>query len=77
MHYSESSTWPVRFEGQVVPTGEGSRLDTRMEISAKGLGRLLFPLFRRVMARQEKANMGHIKRVMEGGVPPRHGDDGR
>ncbi len=65
VHISESSMWWTRFEGRVVGTAGGSRLDTRMEIAARGAGRLAFPMFRRFMQRQERVNMTHIKRALE------------
>ncbi len=72
VHYSQSKTWRVRFEGRVLETAAGSRLLTRMEISPVGIGKLFMPVFRRFMARQERANMDHIRRAMEPGPRPRH-----
>lgn len=67
VHYSESKMWRVRFEGLVRETADGSRLLTRMEISPVGLGKLFTPVFRLFMARQERANMHHIRRALEAG----------
>lgn len=65
VHLSESSMWRVRFEGRVSETEAGSCLTARMEISANGLGKLVMPLFARMMARQEKANTRHIRRALD------------
>ena len=54
---------------RVLETADGSRLLTRMEISPVGFGRLFIPVFGRFMARQERANMAHIRRAMEAGGP--------
>jgi uncharacterized protein YndB with AHSA1/START domain len=65
VHVSESGMWRVVFEGRVLEIGSGSRLLTRMEITPKGVGRLLMPVFGRMMARQERANMRHIRRALD------------
>jgi hypothetical protein len=65
VHVSESGMWRVLFEGRVLEIGSGSRLLTRMEITPKGMGKLLMPLFGRMMARQERANTRHIRRALD------------
>ena len=65
VHLSESSLWRVWFEGRVSETTDGSRFTARMEISANGFGKLLMPLFGRMMARQERANTRHISKALE------------
>ena len=68
VHLSESSLWRVQFDGRVSETTAGSRFNARMEISANGIGKLFMPLFGRMMARQEQANMRHIKQALELGA---------
>lgn len=53
----------VGFEGQVTPADQGARLAVRMEVQPLKGTRVIFPLLRRVLQRQEKANMAYIEEV--------------
>ena len=55
----------------LTPDGSGTRLVSSFDARPKGLFRLVFPIFIRVMRRTERANMTHIKAHLERqGNPP-------
>ncbi len=62
-----SKSFTVDFSGTVTPTATGSRLDVRMEVIPHGPVRLLLPLIRWWMQRQELDNMRFIKGKLERG----------
>ncbi len=64
---TQSKSLTVDFSGTVTPTATGSRLDVRMALIPHGALRLLLPLIRRWMQRQERDNMRFIKGKLEGG----------
>ena len=55
-------TMTVRLE----PTPEGTRLRTDFDARPHGFLRLIFPILRRRLKADEKANLGHIRRALEG-----------
>ena len=62
-----SKSFTVDFSGTVTPTATGSRLDVRLEVIPHGPARLLLPLIRLWMQRQELDNMRFIKEQLEMG----------
>lgn len=65
VHVSDSKSWHVRFGGTVSEVPGGTRFVARMELSAHGAAKLLLPIFRRFMQRQEKLNMARVRAAME------------
>lgn len=57
----------VTFTGTVEPAKGGSRLTVRFDARPRGWFRLLFPAFLVMARRQEKANMIHLRQVLERG----------
>lgn len=55
----------VTFTGRLVEVLEGTRLDVEFEPKAHGWFRVIFPLFKIVLERDEQTNMGHIKTAVE------------
>jgi uncharacterized protein YndB with AHSA1/START domain len=55
----------VTFTGRVRPEADATRLDVTFEAEPHGWFRLVFPVFVRVMKRQERANMANLKRALE------------
>ena len=63
---SESALWGIRFEGRVTETVEGSRLDTKMEVVGRGVGRLLRPVFVWMLRREAPKSAARIRQTLEG-----------
>ena len=57
----------VSFTGAVEPVEGGSRLSVRFDARPRGWFRVLFPAFLVMARRQEKANMTHLRQVLERG----------
>ena len=54
----------VTFSCRLAPVPEGTRLDVVFAPTPHGWLRLVFPLFLVMLRRDEKANMGHLARVV-------------
>ncbi len=55
----------VTFTGTVEPTTAGSLLSVRFDARPRGWFQLAFPLFMLMTRRQKKANMTHLREVVE------------
>lgn len=55
----------VSFTGHVEPVPEGTLLRVEFHPTPHGWFRLIFPIFLILIRREEKANMGHIRRAVE------------
>ncbi|WP_020525005.1 SRPBCC family protein [Catelliglobosispora koreensis] len=68
-HWSYVNGGPVSvtFTGHLTPEGTGTRLAATFDAEPNGLlMRLIFPVFIRIMRRQERENMVNLKRTLEG-----------
>ena len=71
--YNRPHTWTYLNGGPVVvvltihlsPEGQGTRLEATFDATPKGMFRLVFPIFVRVMKRAERKNMTYIKTALE------------
>jgi len=71
--YDRPHTWTghnagaieVTFTGRLTEVSGGTRLETEFEPVAHGWFRLVFPIFLWLMRREERANMEHIRTVLE------------
>ncbi len=55
----------VSFTIRLVPEGNGTRLHSTFDAEPRGWFRLVFPIFVRIMRREEAANMTRIKAALE------------
>jgi carbon monoxide dehydrogenase subunit G len=55
----------VTFTARLTPTDGGTRLDSSFDATPRGWFRLVFPIFVRVMKREERANMARLKEALE------------
>lgn len=55
----------VIFDGSVEPTAGGAILKVRFDAKPSGMMRLFFPVMKRILRRQERANMQRIKLALE------------
>jgi hypothetical protein len=60
-----SARLDTRFSARVEPVERGARLTVRMELIPVGATRLLLPVLRRLMQREEARNMHRIKQALE------------
>jgi uncharacterized protein YndB with AHSA1/START domain len=60
-----STQMTINFRARVSPRAAGSHLAVRMELVPHGVNRLLLPILRRLMQRQELDNMRYIKNALE------------
>lgn len=59
----------VAVDIQLAPQGAGTLFTSRFTARPHGFFKLIFPIFKRMMARFELANMGHLKRAIEARPP--------
>lgn len=59
----------VRLTVALIPEGAGTRLHSTFDAQPHGWFRLAFPIFMRLMARQERQNMASLKQALEHSVP--------
>lgn len=60
----------VTFSCRLEPAREGTRLNTDFDVRPHGPLRLIFPIMRRRLRAEEKANMSHIREALERRHPP-------
>lgn len=74
VEYDPPRTWTTRsrslgmevtFRGSLAPTAAGTHYTADVSVEPHGLGWLIAPLAIRTMQRQEAANLGRIKGVLE------------
>lgn len=73
VEFERPSTWrthndgpvEVTFHASLLPDAEGSRLTVEFNAQPHGWIRLVFPLLRRRLQRDEKANMTFIREALE------------
>ena len=71
--FDRPSTWThvnggpvsVTFCGRLTPEAGGTRLEVKFDAEPHGWFRLVFPVFLRVMKRQERKNMTNLKAALE------------
>ena len=70
VYYIEAGTLPagMTFTARLTEESSATRLEVDFDATAHGLFKLIFPIFVRVMRRQERQNMENIKTSLEGGV---------
>lgn len=59
----------VRLSIQLKPDGIGTQLHSTFDAHPNGLFRLLFPVFIKIMKRQERQNMANLKAALEQAAP--------
>lgn len=63
--YRNGGPVAVTLDIDLAPTAAGTALRARFDATPNGWFRLIFPLFLRVIRKQERENMRNIKRVLE------------
>ena len=58
----------VVFRGRLEPVAEGTRLSVDFDARPRGWFRVVFPVFLLKLRKGEKANMSHIRNVLERGA---------
>lgn len=63
---SESMGISAEYLYTFTPAGEGTRVDLEAVIQARGIGKILVPLFRSSMKKQDSEQLRHLKAFLEG-----------
>ena len=73
--YTNDGPIVVDFDIDLHEHPDGTLLHATFDASPKGVGWLFFPIFIVAIRREEKQNMGHLKRWLERHVPAQPMDD--